>query len=288
VRIQRLSIGILVIAAAASPVRADPERREPEVPRLETARPFDPRGWTLLGSRGTTIGRIRDVVPLARSPEPVNQIALVVDGGELHVERVVIRFDDGTSLSPRIDHRFRARAIQRVVDLGPERTVVQVGVRYRVAPRDVLTIKLYGRKIARTLPTRTLIRTGVDVPRVPMPDAGEDAGDPYEGWDRRGWRFIAVKRVDDGSDWDSIRIAADRGAFGQIALVARGGELDLHDLRLRFGSGPPATIGTRHRFRAGSRVRVVDLPGVTRPVTSIQVHTGRLDDRPTRIEIWAR
>jgi hypothetical protein len=274
--------------AGSSPALAQPK---PEVPRISSARPFDPTGWTLLGSRSVTPGRHRDVIPLALAPDPLTELALVVDGGELDVEQVVVRFDDGSSLAPMIKHEFRAGAIQRQIDLGFERKITQVGVRYRVAPRVQVTIRLYGRRPATTGATKGLLRAGAGMPRVRVPvavDEEEEVGDPYEGWDRRGWRLIGVQRVDDASAWASIKVADRSGAFSQLALVARGGELDLIDLRLRFGLGQAAQIGARHRFRSGARVRVIDMPGATRAISSIQIHTSRLDRRKTRVEIWAR
>jgi hypothetical protein len=93
---------------------------------------WDSRGWTKLGEQ-TVNGRVdRDTIRVGRHEGRFSKITLKVEGSDMELLDMDIRFANGTTWSPRVKHYFRENSRTRVIDLpGDERVIQTISLKYR-------------------------------------------------------------------------------------------------------------------------------------------------------------
>jgi hypothetical protein len=105
---------------------------------------------------------------------------------------------------------------------------------------------------------------------------------------RGRWLSLGTSYVDGRQDHDRIRVYA-RGAFTALQLGIKGGEIEFQRVVVHFENGGQQELEVRDRIRAGSKTRVIDLPGERRRIESVEFWYGKPTwrSRP-RVQLWGR
>ena len=86
---------------------------------------------------------------------------------------------------------------------------------------------------------------------------------------RAEWDLLGSRRVSFTLDRDAIVVGAREGAFTAIKIEVAGGNLEMYNIRLTFGTGDTWSPNTRVQFQQGSSSRTIDLPGPARVIRRI-------------------
>jgi hypothetical protein len=204
-----------------------------------------PRGasaqWEPLGARRVSFAVDHDAIPVGGREGLFNAVRVDVDGGDLEMYNIKITFGDGETFSPETRVLFREGSRSRTIDLpGAARVIRRIDFTYRsTLRRGRATVRAFGRPAGAALLA-----------------------------DLAGWDHVGVRQVDFRVDHDVI-MAVGQGLFRQIRFDVDGGDLELFDVKLRFGDGETWSPATRFYFKEGSRSRVIDLPGRARLIRRI-------------------
>lgn len=111
---------------------------------------------------------------------------------------------------------------------------------------------------------------------------------PAPQWDTTGWTFLGEQTVDGRHDRDKIKIGRDDGYFSRLTIVVEGSDLQMDDVTINFaGGGRGFSPNVRHLFAQNTRTRVIDLPGDSRAIASIQFRYGNLPGGgQARVQVW--
>jgi hypothetical protein len=115
-------------------------------------------------------------------------------------------------------------------------------------------------------------------------DAGaqrRDRDDDRRGGDR-DWVELGCQKVSFRADRDTIRVGRREGRFTAIRLFARGGDVEMLDLKVIYAGGEPDDIRVRHILERGERTRPLDLRGRDRAIGSIDMVYRALPNRRDR------
>lgn len=220
-----------------------------------TARPADQ--WELLGSRRVSFAAERDVIQVGVREGLFSAIKIEVAGGHLEMYNIRLTFGDGDTWSPNTRVTFREGSWSRTIDLpGPARVIRKIEFWYRSRlRRGQATVRVFGRPAAAT------VTAGPAAPLNPTPSPG-----PVRA--PAGWDHLGMREVDFRVDRDAV-VAAGQGAFRSIRIDVEGGDLEMFNVKVTFGSGETFSPATRLYFRAGSRSRIIDLPGDARVIRRV-------------------
>jgi hypothetical protein len=83
------------------------------------------------------------------------------------------------------------------------------------------------------------------------------------------WDLLGSRRVSFTLDRDAIVVGAREGVFTAIKIEVAGGNLEMYNIRLTFGTGDTWSPNTRVQFQQGSWSRTIDLPGPARVIRRI-------------------
>lgn len=85
------------------------------------------------------------------------------------------------------------------------------------------------------------------------------------------WVHVGARRVE-GSRPRTYTLRTDlaRGRYREVRFTVQGGELELYDVVIEFDNGRRFSPEVRHRFHAGSRSRVIELPGTVRGISRMR------------------
>lgn len=197
--------------------------------------------WELLGARRVSFAAERDVIVVGAREGLFNAVRIDVAGGNLELYDVKITFGDGETFSPETRLHFREGSRSRTIDLpGAARVIRRIEFAYRsTLRRGRATVQAFGRS-AGAAPTADLA----------------------------GWDHLGMRQVDFRVDHDAI-IALGQGSFRRIRIDVAGGDLELLDVKVRFGDGETWSPPTRLYFQEGSRSRIIDLPGGARLIRRV-------------------
>jgi hypothetical protein len=114
--------------------------------------------------------------------------------------------------------------------------------------------------------------------------AGAVASDvAAQGRDRDGeWVELGCQKVSFRAERDTIRIGRSEGRFSAIRLFARGGDVEMRDLKVIYAGGQPDDIQVRRNLERGERTRPLDLRGRDRAIGSIEMVYRALPNRRDR------
>ena len=79
--------------------------------------------------------------------------------------------------------------------------------------------------------------------------------------DRDDWVELGCRNVSMRAERDTIRVGRREGRFQAIRLHARGGDIEMLDLRVVYVNGDPDDIRVRSVIRRGDRTRPLELRG---------------------------
>jgi hypothetical protein len=179
-----------------------------------------------------------------------------------------------------VKHVFRNGSRSRVIDLpGVVRKIRSISFRYgNLSAYGQAKVAVYGRDVP-------VGASRPDPNYRPEPGPGPRPG----AWSSRGWARLGSADVRGRRDRDSIRVGRVRGGFKAITVQVDGGDLEMHDVVVTFGNGQKFSPKVRHRFREGSRTRLIDLPGNRRQIRRIDFRYGNLPGSGrANVTVWAR
>src|SRR5262245_51439842 len=101
---------------------------------------------------------------------------------------------------------------------------------------------------------------------------------------RRGedWVELGCKQVSFRVDRDVVPVGRREGRFYALRLYARGGDVEMLDLRVIYANGDPDDIRVRHILERGERTRSLDLRGRERSIDRIELVYRALPNRRDR------
>src|SRR5215207_6338629 len=103
--------------------------------------------------------------------------------------------------------------------------------------------------------------------------------------DRRGggdWAELGCQKVSFRAERDTIRVGRREGRFTAIRLFARGGDVEMLDLKVVYAGGESDDIRVQHNLERGERTRPLDLRGRDRAISSIEMAYRALPNRRDR------
>jgi len=107
-------------------------------------------------------------------------------------------------------------------------------------------------------------------------------------WNSKGWVKLGERDVEGRVDRDRIHVGRHEGRFSKLTLVVERDDLELLDMEVVFSNGQKfRPRGVKHYFRENSRTRVIDLPGDSRVIQSIELKYRNVGRRGrARVEVW--
>src|SRR5262245_19705867 len=109
-----------------------------------------------------------------------------------------------------------------------------------------------------------------------------DRDDDRRGGGDRDWVELGCQKVSFRAERDIVRVGRREGRFTAIRLFARGGDVEMLDLKVIYGGGQPDDIRVRHILERGERTRPLDLRGRDRSIDSIEMVYRALPNRRDR------
>lgn len=92
------------------------------------------------------------------------------------------------------------------------------------------------------------------------------------GWgEGDDWVELGCQAVSFNVDHDVVRVGRREGRFKAIRLFARGGDVEMLDLRVVYGRGAPDDIPVRRVLRRGDRTEPLDLRGWERAIDRVEL-----------------
>lgn len=242
-----------------------------ETPRPPVAVSWDATGWTMLGSREVD-GRVdRDRIEVGRYEGKFSKLTIVVRDSDLELIDFAVKFGRGPEWRPNVAHYFRENQRTRVIDFpGDERVIKHIEFKYRNLPGG-------GRAKVEVWAWRT---------DKAAPPSNQPA------WDQNGWTMLGEQKVGGGrrGDRDRVQVGRDEGKFRQITIVVLDSDIELYDVKVKFGRGPVFDPKIRSVvFREGTRTRVIDLPGDRRVIKHIEFAYRNLPGGGNaRVQVWGK
>jgi len=129
--------------------------------------------------------------------------------------------------------------------------------------------------LASTLATDALAQRGERWERE------RERGERERGY-RGEWVELGCKEVSFRVDRDVLPVGRQEGRFYAIRLYARGGAVEMLNLRVIYANGDPDNIAVRHILDRGERTRPLDLQGRARSIRNIEMVYRALPNRRDR------
>lgn len=217
--------------------------------------PLAAQAWESLGTREVSFARDRDVIAVTAREGRFRAIKIEVDQGTLEMFNVQVTFRDGQRFSPETRLVFAEGSRSRAIDLPGEARIIQrVEFSYKSrVRRGRAVVHLFGLRGDRRGDGR--------------PHDGPIAGRP-DG-DRGEWRTLGSRSVSFRSEHDVISGLGD-GRFRRLRIDVKSGDLEMFNVRITFGDGQTFSPETRLYFGDDTRSRVIDLPGESRIIRSVE------------------
>ncbi|MFN0247338.1 MAG: hypothetical protein ACKV2T_10660, partial [Kofleriaceae bacterium] len=241
-----------------------------DAPRPPVVVNWDSKGWTLLGTRDVD-GRVdRDRIEVGRVEGKFTKITIVVRDSDLELIDFGVKFARGPEWKPNVAHYFRENQRTRVIDFpGDDRVIKHIDFKYRNLPGG-------GKAKVEVWAWKT--------------EGGADSNKPM--WDQNGWTMLGEQKVGGGrqGDRDRIEVGRDEGKFRQITVVVLDSDIELYDVKVKFGRGPVFDPQIKSAvFREGTRTRVIDLPGDRRVIKTIDFAYRNLPGGGNaRVQVWGK
>ena len=108
-----------------------------------------------------------------------------------------------------------------------------------------------------------------------------ERGERERGY-RGEWVELGCKEVSFRVDRDVLPVGRQEGRFYAIRLYARGGAVEMLNLRVIYANGDPDNIAVRHILDRGERTRHLDLQGRARSIRNIEMVYRALPNRRDR------
>jgi len=211
-----------------------------------------PAGWERLGEVRVAEGKLRsDVIKVGRWDGRYRRLMIEVQGADLVIEDIVVRFGNGETFTPSADnprplYTFHQNVHSAELAMpGELRWIDTVTVNYRgIAGGGKAKVVLYGQA--------------------------------EKNWNRAGWTLLGDAIVDGRRDLDTLTIGKQAGKYRTAMVLVEGSDVILRDILIEFGNGEKFSPPTQLSFRQDFRTRGIDFPGDARFIKKVTFKTGNL------------
>ncbi len=83
------------------------------------------------------------------------------------------------------------------------------------------------------------------------------------------WIHLGHKTPAFSEEAGKVKVTRSKGGFSKLALIVADAGMEVHTVAVVFGNGDRWDPGVRASFKAGSRTRVIDLPGRARHIKHV-------------------
>jgi hypothetical protein len=204
--------------------------------------------WELLGEKKVDRRGDRDTIRVGRKEGRFEKIALEVKDNDVEINDLKVFFLRGPPQDVQVRERIREGKRTRPIDLqGGDRGIDRIELVYRTRGRgERATVAVYGLKGG---------------------GRGDGRGDGRgAGWEELGCGNVGIK-----ADRDSIKVGRREGRFSAIQLRVSGNKVNILDLKVIYGRGPPDDIRVRSEIRDGGETRPLDLKGERRVIDRVEM-----------------
>jgi hypothetical protein len=118
--------------------------------------------------------------------------------------------------------------------------------------------------------------------------AAQRGRDDQRRRDEGRWELLGRATVNGRQDHDRVFVS-NRGAFRQIQLGIRGGDIEFQRVVVHFDNGEDHQLDIRDRISDRGKTRVIDLPGDRRRIRSVEFWCSKQTwrSRPV-VNIWGQ
>jgi hypothetical protein len=107
---------------------------------------------------------------------------------------------------------------------------------------------------------------------VPLASAEAQRGrDDWRPDNRNEWELLGSAQIGTRLERDVIEVGRREGRFQTIAFTVAGGDVQIEELKILYGSGEADQVRVREVIKAGSRSRPLDIPGRGQFIQRIEV-----------------
>lgn len=214
-------------------------------------RPGPPDDWERLGC--VSVGRDveREVIQVGRKEGRFKAIRLTARGNDVRIEDLKVIYGNGNPDEIQVREVLEEGGRTRAIDLkGNDRFIDRIVMRlqkdYKGRGRGPAEICVVGLSSAG--------------PRRPPP--------PH--WDDLGCVEVGIRK-----EFDVIEVGRREGRYQAIRLFAKGGDVEINDLKVVYGNGLPDDIQVRKHLRQGDQTLPLDLKGRDRLIRQLELRTKR-------------
>lgn len=233
-RLARIAIVALFAAMLVNPAAA----RAPE--------------WVQLGEHRVELFETDDEIRVGRDDGVFTRIRLEVNGNDLNIRYMRVRFLNGQEQTINIDRTIREGRSTPEFDLvGRHRGIQSIFLRYNGRPLfgGKARIKVFG------------LRTDFDPPPPPPPPPSAGRG-----------KVLDTQVVRTESDRIEFDVGREQGMITQIRLRSVDGPLLYRAIEITFGNGEVQTIEGIERLEPGEQGKAIDLSGDRRFIKKVVVY----------------
>jgi len=220
----------------AGPERVE-ERRGPQDAGYERRWRHERERWELLGSRQVGFVTDRDTIRVGSEKGKYQQILLVVQKADIHLDSITVVFGNGQRQMIRVDDNLRDGERTRTLDLqGESRWIDRIEMIYRSRPsfKGQAIVEVYGEK------------------------ARGPGLAPHPGGH---WVDLGCQKVGFGADHDVIELGAREDRYRALRIGVRGTAVELRRVRVTFRGGETYDVARPQKIHSGNFSDRMDLPG---------------------------
>jgi len=214
-----------------------------------SAQPVQPGSdWVQLGCQTVSFNVDRDILHVGQKEGRFRSIRLHASNGDVEMLNIKLVYGSGTPDEIPVRQVLRRGERTPAIDL-------------KGATRNIRQVELY----YRTLPDYKGREAVVCVEGRAAPAAVS-------------WVVLGCQTVSFNVDRDILNVGRQDRRFRAIRLHAAGGDIELLDLRVIYGSGAPDAIPVRQVLRRGGRTPPIDLKGADRNIAQVEMFYRTLPD----------
>ena len=189
-----------------------------------------------------------DRIMLGRQNGRFRSVQLRVEGAPIDFQRVVVRYENGTTEELNVRDRIPAGGQTRAIDLrGGDRAITYIDF-------------WYGRQ-NWTSGYRPRVRLYGDVaPRGDAPPPNRPGP----------WSYLGQTTVNGRADHDVIPVGRNDGRFRSLQIRVEGGPIDFERVIVHYNNGASEEFNLPDRVPAGGQTRAIDLRGENRTITNVE------------------
>ena len=218
--------------------------------------------WSYLGTGQLNQRAGRATIPTINGSGRADRVALSVQGAPVYVNSLRVRYANGLTRDLAVNQRIGAGGFSSVINIpGRSRSVQSVEV---ITPR---------RRWAAWLGLQTTFRLyGYSAPEVRRHHDRRHSGHADSDNSRRHWSVLGQASTTARRGSAILNVSSNLPEYRQIAVVVNNASVRIRSITVTLANGRQVTTNINQLFEAQGRTSLIDLPGNTRQVRSVQIN----------------